>query len=674
MQPTPHTSPEIVDAQISRCAEARSDVDRLKAEVDELKALAHPRAAFAAALFELDRARKGDPDARASILDVADSLLAFWKDKSGSLLASSHPALEELWSDAVKLLSGFHQKRFQRQLDGLWEARADARLLAERVAELGQDDDPRAEFARCLYHLELARQSVDGSRVEFARRAALLHEAYLEKEVADELVGGDQGLAHLWGELIPYLDEFFETLEDRAAEARAAALAQETGDTTHPEGAEPAVTAPPPAATPGDGHLPLPVATPYVSGEHSPGQATLPPGTRFPAPRDTAPPPHTTEPQTPVFSAPPAPPPMPPAFEPGTAPQVPVVTAPIELPETPDAPAPRASWADDWAGVSSLRSSSPEPPRPAFDAAKTAPVMEAAPPLPDDDAGKTPPMIEAAPPLPTEPQHITQPIEVPEGEVLEVVEELSTTLPPDRPPPPPLSDTLPPNTLARMLLEPPPPPPNDTIPPDLRQTFVGVTDSETLDPDLVAEAPPPLPRESVPPQRLPSSPALEVVEDDEPEPGPVTQAFWRGTEVALGLLPPADAPRVNTRVFAADHRNERKKLTNYLEDVKTRFTEAEVPESRAFQCLLKLYLAAHLKEKTLFGQKNEKRAESFREALMLLGRDPMAAAHCAVWFELDGPRTLEKLNDALEVLADYLQFCARENLDPLAPTSPALFL
>jgi hypothetical protein len=34
---------------------------------------------------------------------------------------------------------------------------------------------------------------------------------------------------------------------------------------------------------------------------------------------------------------------------------------------------------------------------------------------------------------------------------------------------------------------------------------------------------------------------------------------------------------------------------------------------------------------------------------------------------------MEKLNDALEVLADYLQYCARNNLDPLAPTSPALF-
>jgi hypothetical protein len=58
----------------------------------------------------------------------------------------------------------------------------------------------------------------------------------------------------------------------------------------------------------------------------------------------------------------------------------------------------------------------------------------------------------------------------------------------------------------------------------------------------------------------------------------------------------------------------------------------------------------------------------------LLGRDPKAAAHAAVWFEMDGPHTLEKLHQALEVLTDYLQFCHRNQLDPLAPTSPALFL
>jgi hypothetical protein len=226
-----------------------------------------------------------------------------------------------------------------------------------------------------------------------------------------------------------------------------------------------------------------------------------------------------------------------------------------------------------------------------------------------------------------------------------------------------------------VFAAPPPPPLTDTLPPDANvKTLVGPPDTETLDPDMVAELPPPVPNESSPRLQAPSSPALEVVEDDEPEPGPVTQAFWRGTEVALGLLPPVDAPRLNTRVFAADHRAERKKLTHYLDDVKTRFTEAEVPASRAMQCMLKLYLAAHHKEKTLFGSVNEKRSASFKEALSLLGRDPMAAAHCAVWFELDGPRTLEKFNDALEVLTDYLQYCSRHALDPLAPTSPALFL
>lgn len=665
----------MVDAQISRCVDARTDADRLRTEVDELKALGHPRASFAAALFELDRARKGDPDARAAMLDVADSLLTFWKDDSGRALASSHPVLEELWGDATRLLSGFHQKRFQRQLDGLWEARGDAALLKQRVDELGVDDDRRAEFARCLYHLELARQFVEGSRVEFARRAALIQEAYLDAAVADELVGGDQGLLHLWGELRPYLDEFFETLEERAAAAARARAEQEEAaapsvENTAPGEApdEPAVTAPAPAATPGDGHLPLPVATPYVSGE-KPTSATLPPGSRFPAPRDTAPPlPRTTEPQAASLQNPLPEPPMPPPMEPKTAPRVPVVAAPPERVDVPDAgippPPPDPSVPDEWPGLSSLRSAPvPYEKQPKFFAPK--PVAE------KFDVNKTAPMMEAAPPLPQAESHITQPIELPEGELLDAVEDpeaLSQTLPPDK---------------ARTLMvppRPPPPPLSDTLPPGMDvKTLIGSSDTQTLDPDMVLDEgpPPPPPNDSSPRLQKPSSssgPALEVVEDDEPEPGPVTQAFWRGTEVALGLLPPVDAPRVNTRVFAADHRNERKKLTNYLEDVKNRFTEAEVPESKALQCLMKMYLAAHLKEKTLFGQKNEKRAEGFREAFLLLGRDPKAAAHAAVWFEMDGPHTIEKLGEALEVLADYLQFCHRNTLDPLAPTSPALFL
>ena len=99
-----------------------------------------------------------------------------------------------------------------------------------------------------------------------------------------------------------------------------------------------------------------------------------------------------------------------------------------------------------------------------------------------------------------------------------------------------------------------------------------------------------------------------------------------------------------------------------------------VPEAKTFACMVKLYLAAQLKEKGLFGGVNQKRKEAFIAALGLLSAEPLAAGHCAVWFELDGKESLEKLHDGLDVLTDYLQFCARQNLDPLDPSVPAQFM
>src|SRR5262249_15633370 len=97
-------------------------------------------------------------------------------------------------------------------------------------------------------------------------------------------------------------------------------------------------------------------------------------------------------------------------------------------------------------------------------------------------------------------------------------------------------------------------------------------------------------------------------------------------------------------------------------------------EARAMQCLMRLYMAAHVKEKTLFGQPNPKRKEAFQAALGLLAADAPAAGRAAVWFELDGPETLERLQVGLEVVADFLQFCARERLDPLDGGAQAQFL
>jgi hypothetical protein len=45
-----------------------------------------------------------------------------------------------------------------------------------------------------------------------------------------------------------------------------------------------------------------------------------------------------------------------------------------------------------------------------------------------------------------------------------------------------------------------------------------------------------------------------------------------------------------------------------------------------------------------------------------------------VWFELDGAETCEHLQVGLEVVADFLQYCARQNKDPLDGAAADEFL
>ena len=208
-------------------------------------------------------------------------------------------------------------------------------------------------------------------------------------------------------------------------------------------------------------------------------------------------------------------------------------------------------------------------------------------------------------------------------------------------------------------------------------------ESGILDLAEVVEAPPPAPLndsgilelaelvEQPVIRNKPPRPSLDVDVGDY-EPDEAAQTFWRHTEAGLGLLPAPDAPRMDRRALSAEGRAERKKLNGWLDGVTQRFDT--VPESRTFACLMRLYLAAQLKEKGLFGGVNAKRREAFVAALQLLSAEPLAAGHCAVWFELDGKETVEHLNNGLEVLTDYLQFCARQNLDPLDPQVPAQFL
>ena len=222
-------STDILDA-ISRCAAVMGDDERLQDELHALRLSSDPVSLLATSLIDLERARRGVQEARAAVAEIAESLLVFWRDGSGLDLARAHPLLESLWEQASSLLSGFEAQRFKRGLAACWEARTDAGHLTLAIEELVPEGDRRVEFARCLYHLELARLLVDSSRAEFARRAGLLAEAYQDPAVATELVGGDPGLEHLWKEVVPYLDEFFEHLEAQAErQAKADASGEEAG-------------------------------------------------------------------------------------------------------------------------------------------------------------------------------------------------------------------------------------------------------------------------------------------------------------------------------------------------------------------------------------------------------------------------------------------------------------
>ncbi len=573
-----NTLSKSVAAGIDRCAAAFEDLPLLRDEVNQLRQHPEQTAEFATALFDLERVQRGDPEARQQLIEVADALLVFWRERSGDALADSHPVLGPLWARASKMLILFEIKQFKRALDVCWEAKSDAAQLQTAIAALLPAGNRRVEFAACLYHLELARLFVHTSRAEFARRASLVHEAYHSKETAEELVGDDLGLQHLWEELVPYLDEFFEALEAEQEKKLRSNMKTDPGG----EAAVPRESVPP-------------TEIPALAKKAAPtldDVTEAPVGVTFlgPAPtrtsRSAA---ETTNPGMPLFEAidlPAAPAPK----------DLTPTPAPIEAIEEVLAPLPNA------------------PPPPPSNFTPAPGTLFAA----EFDVADTAPRIAHRPPLP--PSNFT-----------------------------PTPGSIPAFTVAE---------------PDLTGRRTVGSDSGILDlQDIIDEVP-------IPPAR-PNWPSLEVELGDY-EPDEAAQTFWRHTEEALTLLPSPDAPRMDRRTLSADGRAERKKLNGWLDSVGRGFDT--VPEAKTFACLMKLYMAAQLKEKSLFGGVNAKRKEAFISALELLSAEPLAAGHCAVWFELDGKETLEHLGTGLEVLTDYLQFCARENLDPLDPAVPSQFM
>ncbi len=224
-----HLSPLVVAPQLSpelrlaldRIAAALSDDGRFRREVSQLQELASDDLTrFAWALLELELLRRRNAEARAQVHELAPPLLSTWRQGTAEAWARLHPLLHNLWANTAALLFEFEHHLFNRALKLCWSTREKPAELVKAMEGLGLRSTRRSEFSLCLYHLELARSGLEASRGQFARRAGLLAEAYQDADIAGELVGDDVGLRHLWKELKPYLDEFFETLEEQAARAK----------------------------------------------------------------------------------------------------------------------------------------------------------------------------------------------------------------------------------------------------------------------------------------------------------------------------------------------------------------------------------------------------------------------------------------------------------------------
>lgn len=426
---------EALRLQLSRCAESLDDPTRARGELQRLRELGGAEAEFAAALFDIELARRGDADSRTHLATHAGVLLTFWRDGSGDALANRTPLLERLWLSLAPMLVQFERKRLELALALCWKVRGDSEALREAIEALEPQGQRHVEFARCLYYLELTRRGDEASREQFSARVRLLSDAYRDVALANDLIGPDPGLRILWGELQPYLEDFFDSME-----AEAAPTQEPTRKVKNP-----------------------------LLGEK-----------------------------------PPKPPPPPP-------PSVPT-RAPVE-------------------------------------------------------------------------------------------EELSVEL------------------------------------------------------EEVTEAPPPPPELDA-----------EILIDDDAGPDAATQAFW---SYAFASLRAVGSDSTRMRMLASESKEDRARLATFLDGLKAHL---EVPEARAFGALTRLTLAAQMKEKTLFGQHNPRRAEALEAALSMLSTDGAAAGRAAVWFASDGPVTDAALVAGLELLVPFLAFCARTALDPLKPETVKRYL
>jgi hypothetical protein len=500
---------------------------------------------------------------------------------------------------------------------------ADPVALRQELGGLAGMTSQRAQFAYCLFSLDLARLGESEARASFSRHAGILLEAHRDPDLTRYLLGENAELAKRWQTFVPLLVEF-----DKARSA--SEEEQASGPQILSTVPAPAITLPPGAAElsalfgtplpgavtaegPPDAALAVTVEACFAArGDLAALQAAMEALLAFPSSDrlsfalclfDLERVRRGADAAKADFAA-------------GTGQLLAAYRdAQLAAQLIGDSPGLRALWTD------------------------LVPYLEEFFEGPDDDAYE---VVEEAP-APAEEVHAVDDLQIEEAPLeievqaddtelaLEVVEEAPAS--------------------AR-----PPPPPNVTPPPGRVAAITG--------PGLPAGRPanPSYRRASLPP-RPPPPPS--------PVASPETLAFWAHTERTLSLLPDEHGQLSGRQVFGTQSREQRAALKHLARDVLERFPGS--PEARALGCLIELYVAAQQKEKTLFGKPNDKRQLALQDALSLLAADPVAAAHVAVLFEWDGPETVVAFGMVVDAMQRFLAHCARERLDPLTPAAVQAF-
>jgi hypothetical protein len=267
-QSSPDASPQAdddLDVLVTHAFDALPDLARARTILDTVSKFEGRRAEFAACLLTLELARAGEDEARAGLASRVGVLLDAFREPSLALeLCGGHKAIEERFRAVAPLLAHFEDAEPEPQalpthqpesvdplaaehrddsssegtaegsapveegdplppayeppasvLDALFSecfaSRKDQERLSFLIDSLAEYPGPRARFGQCIFYLELARLGVVEAQQEFILRAPSLVDSYKDPTLAARTIGDSAALRELWADLLPHLDEFFDT-------------------------------------------------------------------------------------------------------------------------------------------------------------------------------------------------------------------------------------------------------------------------------------------------------------------------------------------------------------------------------------------------------------------------------------------------------------------------------